>query len=91
MKRHFTEEQVRDLVRNDSNEGELVEEIESDSGRWTQYIYAIVKMHDDGRCYGLGWERGLTELQENEFYEGDYDEVEPFEEVKVIKSWRSVK
>lgn len=39
---------------------------EGDKGRWTKSIESIVDL--DGRYFSIIWECGLTEYQENEFW-----------------------
>lgn len=58
-----------------------IDEVELGSGRWTAYILTIV--HFKGHLYAIAWERGLTEMQENEFYpvEGAVHEVERQEKI----------
>lgn len=48
----------------------MVDEIEGDSGRWTQHIGTIIEI--DGELWRIDWERGLTELQEDEFWDQPY-------------------
>jgi len=46
------------------------------SGRWTEYVDSVVR-HDDGSFYRISWQRGLTENQEDEFYDGEVPVVFP--------------
>ena len=50
--------------------GYTVDEIEGDSGRWTQHVSTIINI--DGELWEIDWDRGLTEYQENEFYNQPY-------------------
>lgn len=63
---------------------------EGDDGRWTTSVKTIVELCD--RYFAIDWERGLTEEQENEFYNQPY-EVKKVEYEKVIKvtEWVGVK
>lgn len=79
--RYFTEEEAQDLVY----EHEIDRE-EYEDRRWSRTVYSVVKA-DDGKLYGIVWELGLTEYQENMFDDGDYEEV--FETV-VFKASRKV-
>lgn len=54
----------------DLGEYEWVDEIEYESDRWTQSMETIFKVGDD--LWAIPWERGLTECQENEFYNQPY-------------------
>ena len=53
-----------------------------DKGRWVTYVKTIVKLCD--RYFAIEWEEGLTELQENGFFEQPY-EVKKVECEKVVK------
>lgn len=82
MKRIFTEEEVKHLVWN--------EEVERENGenrRWTRNVTSIVEV--DGKFYALDWEEGLTEGQENLYFDQESDEVELVETTKTItvKEW----
>ena len=46
----------------------FIDEQDGDSGRWTKHKTTIFKVNNDLWC--VEWEEGLTECQENEFYEG---------------------
>ena len=68
------------------NESELItlcfdgcfeDEIDGDSGRWTQGVSTIIDV--DGQLYRIDWARGLTEYQDNEF------ESQPYKVEKVEK------
>lgn len=54
----------------DLGEYERVDEVGYDSGRWTQSMETIFKVGDD--LWAIPWEQGLTECQENEFYDQPY-------------------
>jgi hypothetical protein len=56
-----------------------VDEIDGDSGRWTKHVQTIINI--DGDLWAIDWRRGLTEYQENEFYNQPY---------RVIKQERHV-
>lgn len=58
---NLSEEDIRELVF-----GYQVDKIKHGSGRWTQTIESIVELC--GRTFRIMWEQGLTEYQENEFY-----------------------
>ena len=50
--------------------GKYIDEEEGDSGRWTQSMSTIFEI--DGQLYCIDWKRGLTEYQENEYWEQPY-------------------
>jgi len=58
---------------------EWVEEIEGENRRWTRTNEIILKA--DGRFFSITFEDGLTEGQEDEFYEQVADEVERKEKI----------
>ena len=49
---------------------EFVDEVEGDRGRWTQRVQTIIRVEQDLWC--VLWEAGLTEEQEDMFYEQPY-------------------
>lgn len=59
------EHEIAELASMDS-----VYEEEGDEGRWDRQMTTVVKLFDD--CYAIDWSRGLTESQENSFYEQPY-------------------
>ena len=65
---------------------EEVEEISGENRRWSQGMQTIFKV--DNRYFSICWEKGLTEMQENEFYDQP-EEVELKEYTKTItvKNW----
>lgn len=85
-KRHFTESEARELIW----ECEVDIE-EGDNRRWSRSNTSIVKA-DDGKFYAIDWEEGLTEYQENEYYAGDYPEVEKktYEKTITVTEWVDV-
>lgn len=50
--------------------GEYIDEIEGYDHRWTKDMSAIFKIGD--QLYRIDWEQGLTEYQENEYWEQPY-------------------
>ena len=66
------EYELKRLACNDCDSGkyEWIDEIEYDFGRWTQSIETIFKVNDD--LWAILWQRGVTECQENEFYNQPY-------------------
>lgn len=60
-----------------------IDEIEGDSGRWTQYIKTIIDI--DGDLWAIDWNRGLTECQENEFYDQPYRVVKQERQVVIAE------
>ena len=58
--------------------GEYVEEIEGEDHRWNREIQTIFKIGE--QYYAINWMRGLTEMQENEYWDDPY-KVERKEEI----------
>ena len=77
----LSERELRNLV--------LDNEIESEWGenrRWTRSVTTIVKLCD--RYFAINWEEGLTECQENEFYEQPYEvENRTYEKTITVTEW----
>jgi hypothetical protein len=82
MTRFFTKEEVKKLVQGS------IETMYGENRRWLRSNESIVKT--DNKYYLLTWEEGLTECQENEFYDQDAPEVKQVEETVIIKKWVSV-
>ena len=59
--------------------------------RWSRWAVSICKLKD--RYFKVDWDQGLTEMQEDEFYDSTIEEVRPYEYEKTItvKEWRPVK
>lgn len=96
-KEHFEEIIVRKIDNGDNlTEDELKEIVYEyaidkecgDIGRWTMNVSTVVKLCN--RYFMVNWEEGLTEMQDNEFYEQPY-EVEKKEYEKTIKVTEWVK
>lgn len=64
----LTEEELRYCAWGDV--GTYVGEKEGDSGRWTQSMSTIFEI--DSQLYCIDWECGLTEYQDNEYWEQPY-------------------
>lgn len=64
-----------------------IDEIEGERHRWTMDVTTVFEC--DGRAFAIDWSSGLTECQEDEFYNQPY-EVRPQEEVVTIRNWVAV-
>ena len=49
----------------------VVETIYGDNDRWTRPVQTVFEVQ--GRLFALDWEEGLTENQENEFFDQPYE------------------
>ena len=69
---------------------EEVDEIDGDCGRWTQNIKTIFVI--DERYFAISWERGLTEYQEDEFYEQPCEvEEHTYRKTIAVREWKPIK
>lgn len=59
-------------------------EIEGDKGRWSVYTQSIIKLRD--KYFSIDWDQGLTEIQEDEFYNQPY-EVKKVEKMIPVTEW----
>lgn len=71
----YTEKEIGDY--------EFVNEIEGELNRWTQDMRTIFRVDDDYWC--IPWQRGLTEYQENEFYDQPYRVAPKTEQIVVTR------
>jgi hypothetical protein len=61
-----------------------------DNRRWSRSVTSIVKIND--RFFCIKWENGLTENQENEFYDQPYEvEKKTYEKTITVTEWVSKK
>ena len=66
--------------------GKIVSEEEGYEGRWMRDMSTVFE--GNGRFFNIDWERGLTEYQENEFYEQPYEVVKKcHEETIIVINW----
>lgn len=84
----FTEEELQELVQDylftnqgDRIEYEIIDIIYDDElNRWSRNVQTIIKYKN--KYYSILWEEGLTEYQDNEFYEQPYEVIK---KTKVIE------
>ena len=63
---------------------------EGENRRWTRTVTSYVELC--GRTFSVDWEEGLTEYQENEFYDQPYEvELKTYEKTIVVKEWMRVR
>ena len=62
----------------------IITQSEGSEGRWTRAMDTIIKTGED--YWDIPWDRGLTEYQENEFWEQPF-RVKPVEEVITVTKW----
>lgn len=68
----------------------LVEEFEwereeHENRRWSRWVDVVVKLED--RYFMVGYDEGLTEMQENEYDDTSIVEVMPVEKTIVVIDW----
>ena len=84
----FTEEELQELVQDylftnqgDRIEYEIIDTIYDDElNRWSRNVQTIIKYRN--KYYSILWEEGLTEYQDNGFYEQPYEVIK---KTKVIE------
>lgn len=67
----------------------IIDEIEGDETRWSRWIDVVFEV--DNRYFMTGYYKGLTECQEDEYYDEAVIEVKPVEKTVVVKEWEEVK
>lgn len=78
----LTEEELKTLVFR-CNE---VERHEGENRRWSRTVESIIELC--GRYFKVIWEQGLTESQENGFYEQPYEvELDAYKKVIEVHNW----
>ena len=66
--------------------GSEVDQIENDSGRWTTCMTTVFEI--GGRYFAIDWDRGLTERQENEYWNQPYEVTKlRYEKTMVVTEW----
>ena len=68
---------------------ETVNHEEGDSLRW-QIIQHVVTKAPDGKLYAWDYVRGLTEMQDDDYYADELQEVEEYTEVIEVRKYRVV-
>lgn len=81
----LSEEEIGSLVW----DSERVYEEEGDDHRWQREMFTVVKV--ENKFYGICWMRGLTEYQENDYYEQPF-EVASENKTEVVKKeiWKPI-
>lgn len=82
----FDEDELEELLEYELRD----ERDEYDERRWSMATYSIIQLGDD--FYGLTWDRGLTEMQENSFYAQPRKVIRKEEVVtKTVVTWEEIK
>lgn len=72
----LSENDASEIAFDEHEEYRVIEEVRGDSRRWLQAVETIVKRVSDGKLFLLAWDRGLTEMQEHDFFGCSLVEVE---------------
>ena len=65
------------------------DEIEGDEHRWTRDVTTIFEC--DGRFFSIDWNRGLTEYQENEFYNQPQEvKLQEYKKTITVREWVAI-
>ncbi len=81
MKKHFTENEIKEIWWEDNY---IVMKI-GQSRRWSQIVTLITEK--DRKFYSVYFDQGLTENQEDVFYDQEAPEVELIDKTIVIEEW----
>lgn len=76
-KPNFTEDEIKKMAYEEF--GRYVDFVKGAQRRWVQEVETIFEV--DGRLFAVGWDRGLTEMQENDFNCAEVYEVKRKERV----------
>lgn len=91
MKKHFTEQQIRDLIyEKDDGTFEIVNHESGENRRWSAIQTYVVKEVSTGKLYEIFYDRGLTESQDDTFVDQDAPEVIEYEETIIVKKYKKV-
>ena len=78
----FTEGELEEIVQ--ESDFEYVDEVEGEDHRWDREMQTIFKIDD--KLFAIDWRKGLTECQENEYWDQPY-EVKVVEKTIVVKEY----
>lgn len=70
-------------------EGDKVAVVEDEPRRWYKWVEVIIKYKD--KYYALGYDEGLTECQEDDYFNSGIREVKPVKKMVEVTEWRDVK
>ena len=88
LNKTFNEKELNQLAWCDVEADiEMITQEEGEHHRWTQDVSTIFKFED--KFYCLDWDRGLTEYQENSFYNQPYEVKKEVKTIEVI-NWKKV-
>lgn len=70
------------------SEYDSVDTIRGEDRRWSVWIDKVYKIGD--RYFMTGYDHGLTEMQENNYWYTDIKEVKPTTKIEVVRSWKTI-
>ena len=79
---HLSEEDAKEIILfgfEDKDNYDFIETIEGEENRWDREMEDIIKIKD--KYYAIPWWRGLTEMQENSYWNN-----KPYEEIQKQKT-----
>ena len=83
----FSEDEIKELVCDQIYNNEPIEIVDTDYSetlnRWTRNVTTTFKVKD--RYFRVDWAQGLTEYQENSYWD-KIDEVVPHPETKMVQT-----
>jgi hypothetical protein len=85
----LTEKQIEDLRYAELEGYDLIDVVEGQNGRWSRSVELIFRPIGEKTYYSVCFYEGLTECQEDEYYEQDAVEVQKVE--TITHEWRAVK
>lgn len=94
---HLDEDERLDFVQDAAwGSSELVEELgleyvgrdEGEPRRWSRMILVVFKRVSDGKLFGIEYDEGLTEMQEDECCDTELREIEAREVTTVEYSYK---
>ena len=71
------------------HEGDKVAVVEDDPSRWYKWVEVIVRWKD--KYYSIGYDEGLTECQEDEYYNSGIVEVKPVKKMVEVTEWQDIR
>lgn len=81
----LSEKELRRLVL----ECDVVDESKGENRRWSRTVTSIVELCD--RFFAIVWEEGLTECQEDSFYDQPYEvKLHEYEKTITVKEWKAL-
>ena len=79
-------EQLSEGVLQDLAYYQSIEDTYGENRRWSRWVRSIIDLN--GRYFAIKWDQGLTEYQEDSFYDQPYEvELKEYDKVVHVKEW----